>query len=71
LTTEGIHSPPSSRQHSPSLRSPSTPVGSTSNGATTATTHSNALAAPRPQLPLNTSVNASASDMLRAVAGQR
>jgi hypothetical protein len=64
-----IHSPPSSRQHSPSLRTQSTPVYGPSNGATTATTHSNALAAPRPQLPSHAPSNA--SDMLRAVAGQR
>ncbi|KAG0135024.1 kinase-like domain-containing protein [Tuber indicum] len=63
---------PLSRRQSPVLRTGSTPLGSSGNGTTTATSHSNAVASPRPQLPLNTAaaVSSSASNMLRAVAGQ-
>ncbi|KAL7271789.1 Serine/threonine-protein kinase [Rhizina undulata] len=64
-----------SRRQSPILRTASATACSTTsgNGTTTATSHSNAVASPRPQLPLNTvaaAVNSSATDMLRAVAGQ-
>ncbi|KAI5813861.1 ribosomal protein S6 kinase [Pyronema omphalodes] len=71
LTAEAI-SPPNSRQHSPGLRnSSSTPGATIATGASTATTHTIATAATRPPLPATTSVNASASDMLRAVQAQR
>ncbi|RPA92650.1 kinase-like protein [Choiromyces venosus 120613-1] len=61
---------PLSRRQSPVLRTGSTSLAGSGNGATTATSHSNAVASPRPQLPLNTAaaVNSSASNMLRAVA---
>ena len=54
-----------------SLRAPSTSSSTSGLTPTTATTCSNAVAAPRPALILRTETNASASDMLRAVAGQR
>lgn len=65
-----LNSPPRSRRQSPNSLRPVTSVGSGAT-TTTATSHSNAVASLRPQVPSNTATNASASDMLRAVAGQR